>query len=44
MRIETLPEEFIKAQPIIDTIEAAGYEAYYVGGFFQFSNPFGIFT
>lgn len=27
MRIETLPEEFIKAQPIIDTIEAAGYEA-----------------
>ncbi|GAX01948.1 CCA tRNA nucleotidyltransferase [Secundilactobacillus silagei] len=32
MRIETLPEEFIKAQPIIDTIEAAGYEAYYVGG------------
>lgn len=32
MKIETLPEEFIKAQPIIDTIEAAGYEAYYVGG------------
>ncbi|GAX02890.1 tRNA CCA-pyrophosphorylase [Secundilactobacillus pentosiphilus] len=32
MRIETLPEEFVKAQPIIDTIEAAGYEAYYVGG------------
>ena len=32
MRIETLPEEFIKAQPIIDTIDAAGYEAYFVGG------------
>ncbi|KRK98108.1 tRNA nucleotidyltransferase poly(A) polymerase [Secundilactobacillus odoratitofui DSM 19909 = JCM 15043] len=32
MRIETLPDEFIQAQPIIDTIEAAGYEAYYVGG------------
>ncbi len=27
MRIETLPDEFIQAQPIIDTIEAAGYEA-----------------
>ncbi|MTV81196.1 CCA tRNA nucleotidyltransferase [Secundilactobacillus folii] len=32
MKIETLPEEFVKAQPIIDTIEAAGFEAYYVGG------------
>lgn len=32
MKIETLPEEFVKARPIIDTIEAAGYEAYYVGG------------
>ncbi|MCH5461369.1 CCA tRNA nucleotidyltransferase [Lactobacillus sp. LC28-10] len=32
MKIETLPEEFIKARPIIDTIEAAGYAAYYVGG------------
>lgn len=32
MRIETLPEEFLTARPIIDTIEAAGFEAYYVGG------------
>lgn len=32
MKIETMPKEFLDAKPIIDTIEAAGFEAYFVGG------------
>ncbi len=32
MKIATLPEEFQAALPILETIEAAGYEAYFVGG------------
>ncbi len=32
MKIETLPTEFVAATPILETIEAAGYEAYFVGG------------
>ena len=32
MQIEALPREFLEAKPIIDTIEQAGYEAYFVGG------------
>lgn len=32
MKLTKLPEEFIKAQPVIEQIEAAGFEAYFVGG------------
>ncbi|MCM0582270.1 CCA tRNA nucleotidyltransferase [Weissella diestrammenae] len=32
MQIKHLPEEFKSALPIIHTLEAAGYEAYFVGG------------
>jgi len=32
MKIETLPKEFEEARPIMQTIEAAGFEAYFVGG------------
>ncbi|MDQ7937431.1 CCA tRNA nucleotidyltransferase [Lactiplantibacillus sp. WILCCON 0030] len=32
MILTSLPTEFKQAKPIIDTIEAAGYEAYFVGG------------
>lgn len=32
MQLAQLPEEFIGAQPILETLEHAGYEAYFVGG------------
>ncbi|MHA8137916.1 CCA tRNA nucleotidyltransferase [Lactobacillaceae bacterium Scapto_B20] len=32
MKIEKLPAEFEQARPILQTIEAAGFEAYFVGG------------
>lgn len=32
MKINTMPTEFTDALPILETIEAAGYEAYFVGG------------
>ncbi|AMV61549.1 tRNA nucleotidyltransferase [Pediococcus damnosus] len=32
MQIKKLPQEFITARPILQTIEGAGYEAYFVGG------------
>ena len=32
MILTQLPAEFQAAKPIIETIEAAGYEAYFVGG------------
>lgn len=32
MQIKELPKEFITARPILQTIEKAGYEAYFVGG------------
>lgn len=32
MKTNKLPEEFIKALPIIEKIEEAGFEAYFVGG------------
>ncbi|GMA69149.1 CCA-adding enzyme [Leuconostoc litchii] len=32
MKITQLPKEFIVAQPILAKLEAAGYEAYFVGG------------
>ncbi|MGV0167495.1 CCA tRNA nucleotidyltransferase [Furfurilactobacillus sp. WILCCON 0119] len=32
MRLAQLPEEFVGAQPILTTLEEAGYEAYFVGG------------
>ncbi|MCF6159971.1 MAG: CCA tRNA nucleotidyltransferase [Furfurilactobacillus sp.] len=32
MRLAQLPREFVGAQPILTTLEAAGYEAYFVGG------------
>lgn len=32
MKISTMPTEFRDALPILETIEAAGYEAYFVGG------------
>lgn len=32
MILRSLPEEFQKALPIIEKLEAAGYEAYFVGG------------
>ncbi|MGL4696273.1 CCA tRNA nucleotidyltransferase [Enterococcus larvae] len=32
MRLEHLPEEFIKASAVIDEIERHGFEAYFVGG------------
>lgn len=32
MKLTTLPDEFIKATPIIEKIEKAGFEAYFVGG------------
>jgi len=32
MILTPLPTEFEQAKPIIETIEAAGYEAYFVGG------------
>lgn len=32
MKISTMPTEFTDALPILETIEAAGYEAYFVGG------------
>ncbi|SUP59337.1 tRNA CCA-pyrophosphorylase [Weissella viridescens] len=31
MKLATLPKEFQDALPILETIEAAGYEAYFVG-------------
>ncbi|WP_105956296.1 CCA tRNA nucleotidyltransferase [Apilactobacillus quenuiae] len=32
MKIKNLPDEFEKARPVMQTIEEAGYEAYFVGG------------
>lgn len=32
MKIETLPSEFVAAQPVLQRLEAAGFEAYFVGG------------
>lgn len=32
MKLEQLPEEFEHARPVLQTIEQAGYEAYFVGG------------
>jgi len=32
MKLEHLPQEFELARPVLQTIEAAGYEAYFVGG------------
>lgn len=32
MKVANLPQEFIDAQPILETITAAGFEAYFVGG------------
>ncbi|WP_143463522.1 CCA tRNA nucleotidyltransferase [Levilactobacillus enshiensis] len=32
MKLEHLPNEFEAARPVLQTIEAAGYEAYFVGG------------
>ena len=32
MKLTDLPDEFIKATPIIEKIEQAGFEAYFVGG------------
>ncbi|MGO3838390.1 MAG: CCA tRNA nucleotidyltransferase [Vagococcus sp.] len=32
MKIENLPEEFINALPVIEVIEKAGFDAYFVGG------------
>lgn len=32
MKLTTLPEEFIQAIPVINKIEEAGFEAYFVGG------------
>ena len=32
MKLEKLPIEFTKALPVVAQIEAAGFEAYFVGG------------
>ncbi|MDO4912215.1 MAG: CCA tRNA nucleotidyltransferase [Lactobacillus sp.] len=32
MKLTELPDKFIEAKPVLETIEQAGYEAYYVGG------------
>lgn len=32
MKIETLPSEFVAAQPVLQRLEAAGFEACFVGG------------
>jgi tRNA nucleotidyltransferase (CCA-adding enzyme) len=32
MKIDKLPQEFVQAQPILATLEQAGYDAYFVGG------------
>lgn len=32
MKIETVPSEFVAAQPVLQRLEAAGFEAYFVGG------------
>lgn len=32
VKIKQLPNEFIQATPVIETLERAGYEAYFVGG------------
>ncbi|TPR24178.1 CCA tRNA nucleotidyltransferase [Apilactobacillus timberlakei] len=32
MKIKNLPDEFEKARPVMQKIESAGYEAYFVGG------------
>ena len=32
MKLENMPAEFVAALPILETIEAAGFEAYFVGG------------
>nr|MWN20976.1 CCA tRNA nucleotidyltransferase [Leuconostoc lactis] len=32
MKIETLSSEFVAAQPVLQRLEAAGFEAYFVGG------------
>ena len=32
MKLEKMPAEFVAALPILETIEAAGFEAYFVGG------------
>lgn len=32
MKIETLPSEFVAAQPVLQRLESAGFEAYFVGG------------
>jgi len=32
MKIETLPSEFEAAKPVLQRLEAAGFEAYFVGG------------
>ncbi len=32
MRLNNLPQEFIDAKPVLDTIKEAGFEAYFVGG------------
>lgn len=32
MIVKELPQEFLDAKPIIETIKQAGFEAYFVGG------------
>ena len=32
IRIDNLPEIFVKAMPVLRTLEDAGFEAYFVGG------------
>lgn len=32
MIVKKLPQEFLDAKPIIETIKQAGFEAYFVGG------------
>ena len=32
MKINQLPELFVKALPVLQTLEQAGFEAYFVGG------------
>ena len=32
MKLQKLPQEFVRALPVLEKIEAAGFEAYFVGG------------
>lgn len=32
MKVNPLPQEFVQARPVIEKLEEAGYEAYFVGG------------